>query len=243
MLNIVLISFIIFLTGPILSLNSIKSDLVSSDLPSVGSIILIGLIDAVLYGISLYFSIQTKIESQSNLNDERQFLQPISETLELILRTQTDLFDLIKDINKDNTTDQILIRNSRNKLTTYEFIQNDGLMEITKNISERLQFLKMNSFFNVDLFDRIYYYLFTSSFLLYIHQFILWIFQYLSRINPTKYLTYSFILSFVVLCQSSGLIYFLQMTRLVHLLSPISLYTFVIFIRSLINIHHYSFYT
>jgi hypothetical protein len=273
---------IIFIVGPILSTSyyySIKSDSVSTSLQSYGFIIAIGigLIDSALYGIGLYLSIQTvnELDDQrisvdrklvnypkdfrSIISHEKQLLQPISETIELLIRTQADLHTLIKDLVKNTTTDDVLMQNNANKLTTLEFIQKDGLMTIKKNINETLQLLKLNSLIsktnkksiyaylnhstpsNSYIFNRVHLYIFTCSFLLYIHQLALWFFQYLYTKNPKKYLSYPFILSVIILSQSLGLIYFLQITSIFHFLSPLYIYTCLFFIRSLISIYHHTY--
>ncbi|CAF0845264.1 unnamed protein product [Adineta ricciae] len=239
-LSWILISLTIFITGPIRNV----SYPYSTDLSISGYIVFItGFIDASLYGLSFYSSIHKKIDPRKHGDEEKQFLQPIHQTLEILLRTQTELVDLIKDITENNTTDEILQENTRNKLKTLEFVQKDGLIEITKRINERLDTIQSNSFSNFNLLDRIHYYLYTSSFLLYIHQFLLWIVQYLSYPNATKYQTCSFLLSLVILCQALGFIYFIHLTQIWSHRTPLYLYTYMFFIRSLISIYHYSFYT
>jgi hypothetical protein len=278
-LSFLSIILIIFIVGPILSTSyyySIKSDSVSTSLQSYGFIIAIGigLIDSAFYGIGLYLSVQTANELddqrisidrkivnypkdfRSTISHEKQLLQPISETIELLIRTQVDLHTLINDLVKNHTTDDVLMQNSANKLTTLEFIQKDGLMTIKKTINETLQLLKLNSSIrktnkksiyvylnhsNSYIFNRVHLYIFTCSFLLYIHQLALWFLQYLYTKNPKKYLTYLFMLSVIILSQSLGLIYFLQITSIFHFLSPLYIYTCLFFIRSLISIYHYTY--
>lgn len=269
-ISIILITFIV---GPILSTSyyhSIKSDSISIRLQSYDFIMAIGigLIDSALYGLSLYLSIQAVNDLDNQqisidrkmINDpkhfrsiiaqEKQLLQPISETIELLIRTQADLHGLIKELVKNNTTNDVLIQNTVNKLVTLDFIQKDGLITIKHNINESLQFLKLNSLHtyfnhstptNSDLSNRVHLYIFTCSFLLYIHQLVLWFFQYLFLKTPKKYHSYSFILSLIILSQSLGLMYFLQITNTFDFLSSLSVYTCIFFIRSLISIYHQSF--
>jgi len=210
--------------------------------------ITVGLIDSILYGICLYLSIEKMselYEQQISVAQEKQLLQPISETVELLIRTQNDFHDLIKDLVQDNTTNQVLIQNTLNKLTTLEFIQKDSIMTIQKNIHQDLQLFHTdfnNSILtNSYIINRIYFYISTFSFLLYIHQIILWFFQYLTLKNPKKYLSYSFILSVIIFSQSLGLIYFFHITNTFYFLSLLYIYTWLFFIRSLINIYHQTF--
>jgi len=218
--------------------------------------IIIGLIDSILYCIGLYLSLQTINELhqqrvsfdkdfRSIIVQEKQLLQPTSEIIELLIRTQRDLSGLIKDLIQNNTTDQLLIQNSLNKLTTLEFIQKDSVKTIKKNINKSLRLFNTN--FNnsilIDsyIIDRIYFYICTCSFLLYIHQIILWFLQYLTLKNSKKYLSYSVILSIIILSQSIGLIYFFHITNTFYFLSLLYMYTWILFIRSLISIYHYTF--
>ncbi|CAF1295237.1 unnamed protein product [Adineta steineri] len=265
------ILIITLIAGPILSTSYYYSN--KFNYTSYGFIIMIiiGLTDSILYGIGLYLSMKSvdELYNQQIIIDrkpidyhiiqEKQLLEPVSETIELFLRTQTDLYDLIDDLIKTNITDDILIQNSQNKLRTLKFIQNDSLMTIKTNISERLRILQLNSsvnninkkamhtYFNHSIlsnsfiFNRIYFYIFTYSFLLYLHQFVLWILQYLSLKNSMKYDSYSFIISIVILSQSLGLIYFLQVTNTFYFLSPVYFYTSIFFLRSLISIYHSCF--
>ncbi len=246
-----------FIVGPIIS-TSYYSNGVSTTLTSYGLIIAItiGLIDCILYSIGLYLSIQTMNELhdqrisvgkdfRSIIIKEKQLLQPTIETVEFLIRTQKDLYDLIKDLVQDNTTNHKLIQNTLNKLTTLEFIQKDSVMTIKKNVNDVLQLFHTdfnNSMLaNFDLFNRIYFYICTFSFLLYIHQIILWFLQYLTLKNSKKYSSYSFILSVIILSQSLGLMHFFHIINIFHCLSPLYIYTWIFFIRSLISIYHYSF--
>jgi hypothetical protein len=271
---IILTSFIV---GPIFSTSyyySIKSDVTSATLTSYGVIIsiTIGFIDSILYGVSLYSSTRTVNElydqriliDKKIINYHKHFQSIIAqqkqfgETIDVLLRTQTDLYDLIKEVVSDNNTDQMLAQNTRNKLTTLEFIQKDSLMTIIKNINKSLRLLKVNSLSNKNnkqllhnyinnstsnsyIFNRVYVFIFTFSFLQYIHQIVLWFFQYLTLKNPKKYLSYSLILSVIILNQSLGLIYFFHITNTFHFLSPLYVYTCIFFIRSLVTIYRYAF--
>jgi hypothetical protein len=246
-----------FIVGPIISA-SCYSNGVSTTLTSCGLIIaiIIGLIDSILYGIGFYLSIQTMNELhdqrisvhkdfRSIIIKEKQLLQPTIETVDLLIRTQKDLYDLIKDLVQDNTTNQELIQNSLNKLTTLEFIQKDSVMTIKKNVNDGLQLIHTdfnNSILaDSDLFNRIYFYICTFSFLLYIHQIILWFLQYLTLKNPKKYSSYSFILSIIILSQSLGLMHFFHIINILAFLSPLYIYTWIFFIRSLMSIYQYAF--
>lgn len=192
--------------------------------------IITGLIDSILYSICFYLS--------NNELPNQQISKPISETVELLIRTQNDLFDSIKDLVRDNTTGQMLIQNSLNKLTTLEFVQKDGLMTIKKNINQSLgNSILTNSY----LINRIYFYICTFSFLLFICQIILWIFNYLTLKNPKKYLSYLFILSIVILSQSLGLIYFFHITNTCRYLFWLYIYTWIFFIRNLLSIYYQTF--
>jgi hypothetical protein len=196
------------------------------------------IVDSTLYGISLYLSIQTMNELHDQGVSEKQLLQSTNKTIEILIRTQRDLYDLIKDLVQDNTTNQELIQNSLNKLTTLEFIQNNSVMIIKEG------FQLFRNGFNVSnsyLFNRIYFYICTFSFLLYIHQMFLWFLQYLTLKNRKKYLSYLFILSAIILTQSLGLIYFLQITNIFRFLSSLYIYTWILFIRSLASIYHHAF--
>ncbi|CAF1146037.1 unnamed protein product [Adineta steineri] len=151
------ILIITLIAGPILSTSYYYSN--KFNYTSYGFIIMIiiGLTDSILYGIGLYLSMKSvdELYNQQIIIDrkpidyhiiqEKQLLEPVSETIELFLRTQTDLYDLIDDLIKTNITNDILIRNSQNKLRTLKFIQNDSLMTIKNNISERLRILQLNS--------------------------------------------------------------------------------------------------
>ena len=208
-----------FIVGPICSTSyyySIKSDVSSTSLTSYGCIVslTIALIDSVLYGISFYLSTQTVNDQRIPINShkhfqsiivqEKQLLKPINEKIELFLRTQTDLYSLIKEIINDNHTDETLIENTRNKLTTLEFLQKDSIMTIQENVNKSLRLLKNKSLINKNnklllhndfIFDRIYLFIFTISLLIYIHQIVLWFFQYIALKNPKKY-CFIFIYSF-----------------------------------------------
>jgi hypothetical protein len=206
--------------------------------------IIIAIIDAILYGTGLYLSIETIDELHDQRNEDFQSIikqqkQSNNEVMDVLIRTQIDLYDLIKDLVQNNTSDQ---QNSLNKLNTLEFVQKDSIMTIKNNINENLQLFHTN--FNQSilsdsfLFDRINFYICTSSLLLYIQQIILWFLQYLTLQNPKQYLIYSFILSAIILSQSLGFIYFLQITSTSSFPSALYIYTFIFFLRSLISLYH-----
>ncbi|CAF2951791.1 unnamed protein product [Rotaria sp. Silwood2] len=198
---------------------------------------------------------------QSIITQEKHLLQPMSQAIDTLIENQRNLHDLIKNLVKDNQnhTDQILIQNTLNKLEIFEFIEQSTLMIIKKNISESLQLLKFNLSINKNnpqshenyfndltvlssfLFNRTYLFIFTFSFLLYIHQVFLWVFQYLTLQNPEKYFSYSFILSIIIWSQSLGLIYFIEITKTFSHFSLLFIYACLFFIRSFITSYPYSF--
>ncbi|CAF1399880.1 unnamed protein product [Rotaria sordida] len=193
---------------------------------------------------------------QSIITHEKHLLQSINQVTDLLIENQMNLHDVMKDVIKDNQnhTDSILIQNIRNKLEILKFIEKDGLMTIKENINDSLQLLKFNLSINKNhqqlhetyfndivllnsyLFNRIYLFIFTFSFLLYIHQILLWFFQYLTLNNPDKYFSYSFILSIIILSQSLGLIYFIEITKTFSYLSLLYIYACIFFIRSFITL-------
>lgn len=246
--------FTILFVGPFLSRPedpNTKSAAVSTRLPSYACLIVV-LIDAAIYGTVLYLSIQGagKLVSMK-LTDEEQFLQPISSALETITRTENDLYEIIEELSKETTVKQALRENLRSKLTTLRFLHNDSLSIVTKNISQRLHLLKSRtasvlppaSSSNTILMDRARYYVFTCSALLFIEQLVLWAFQYLSLTSSSTYLSCSFIIALIILSQSLGLVYFLQLTDIFPFPSLLCIYTGVLFIRSFASIHHYCFHT
>ncbi|CAF1354853.1 unnamed protein product [Rotaria sp. Silwood1] len=198
----------------------------------------------------------------SIIRHEKNLVQPISQAIDILTTNQMNLHDLIKDLveNNQNHTNQVLIQNILNKFEIFEFIEKDGLMTIKKNINESLQLLKFNlsdnnnsinnlqshenyfndlTLLNSYLFNRIHLFIFSFSFLLYIHQILLCVFQYLTLKNPEKYFSYSFILSIIILSQSLALIYFIEITKTFSYLSSLSIYACIFFIRSFITIYQY----
>ncbi|CAF0901012.1 unnamed protein product [Rotaria sp. Silwood1] len=196
----------------------------------------------------------------SIITQEKHLLQPITHAIDILIENQMNLHDMIKDLITDNQnhTDQILIQNTLNKFEMLEFIEKTGLMTIKKNINESLRLLNFNlpnnknnlqshetyfndlTLLNSYLFNRIYLFIFTFSSLLYIYQNLLWFFQYLTLKNPEKYSSYSYILSIIMISQSLGLIYFIEITKTFSYLSPLYIYACILLIRSCITSYRYS---
>jgi hypothetical protein len=247
-----------FIVGPIFSVfyrSSIQPNTVFTGLTSCSIAVTVGLVDTALYSIGLYLSIQAANELylQRTSDDKKMIIQePISRTIESLTLTQTTLHDLIKNFLKENNTDPRLIQITLDKLATLEFSYKDDIEKINKSLQLNQSVNKNNQqslhinfipskLSNSHLFDRVYFFIFTFSFLLYIHQIVLWFFQYLSLQNLKKYSSYSFILSVIILGQSLGFIYFLQITNTFYFLSPLYMYTCILFLRSLSTIYHYAF--
>ncbi|CAF1316021.1 unnamed protein product [Rotaria magnacalcarata] len=280
--SFILIILTNIITGPISIASNyylIKSDSISTSLTSCNLLITIsfGLMDSILYGIGLYLSMRTVYEShdqrtlsnkqmlhyherfESILIKEKHLLEPVSQQIDILIQNQINLDALIKDLVNDNYRDQPSIENILNKLTTLNFIQNDSIITIQKNIKKSIRLLKLNSTINENnpglnqnyfgdlvlsndyLYHRIYSFIFSISFLIYIHQILLWFFQYLTLKNPEKYISYSLILSIVIIFQSLTLIYFIEITNTFHYLSPLYIYTCLFFIRSFITIYQNCF--
>ena len=275
----VLVTFIFGPIFPTSYCHSIKSDVSTTSVASFHFMITVtaGFIDLVLYAIGLYLSIQTinqlrgqqicsdsKIINyqkhfQSIIEQEKQLLQSISQSIELLMRTQIDLHDLIEDIIQHNRKDQMLMQNTVNKLAVLDFIQKDSAITLKKNVNESLQLLKLNSLINqdnkeshqtyinnsaisnCDLSDRVYLFILSFSFLQYIDQIVLWILCYLTSKFPENYYSYSFILSVIILSQSFGLIYFIEITKMFDYFCPLYVCTCIFIIRSFVTIYQYSF--
>ncbi|CAF3343747.1 unnamed protein product [Rotaria socialis] len=280
--SFILIILTNIITGPISIVSNyylIKSDSISTSLTSCNLMITIsfGLMDSILYGIGIYLSMRTVYESHDQLTlsnkqivhyhkrfesiliKEKHLLEPIGQQIDILIQNQINLDALINDLVKDNYRDQPLIENILNKLATLNFIQNDSIRTIEKNIKESIRLLKLNSTINENnpglhqnyfdtlvlsndyLYDRIYSFIFSISFLIYIQQILLWLLQYLTLKNPEKYISYSFILSTIIICQSLTLIYFIEITNTFHYLSPLYIYTCLFVIRSFIVIYQNCF--
>lgn len=140
--------------------------------------LIVGLLDAMFYIVSLNFSVPTTMT-----NDPQSFRE-INQTFELL-------------------------RCSKECLQT--------------NSTERL-------------FHRVQFFILTYSFLLYIHQIVLWVLRYLSSQN-FAWNSSTFIAAIVLLVQTFGLISFLQITEFYHCCSPLSLYLCLMSIRSFASIY------
>lgn len=188
-------------------------------------IIIAGLMDSILYITCFYLSILND-DNNNNNNSKQQ-----KETIDLLMRTQNDLYDLIKDLVQNTTTNQILIQNSLNQLKTLEFIHKDSLMIIKNTIYEN----------NSISTDQMYFYICTYSFLLYIYQIFQWILHYFILKNSKIYFLYSYILSGIILSQSLGLIYCFHITNTFYSLLLLYIYTWIFFIRNLFIISHQTY--
>ena len=215
-----------FFAGPIRCYYPDKSNRIS-----IAIILAVALFDLILYMTVLYLSIQTR--------DQLYNLQKsTSETVDMLLRTQDDLYEFIRDVVRNETSNQSLLDQSLQTLRTLQFFHQDIVTTIQKNVNESLQLFESGSSECI-LFSRISFYTYTVALLLYIEQVILWIFQYLIVTKSNKYWTHSVILSITMLTQSLGLIYFSHLTHI----SLLYLYKWIFFIRSSMTMYYYSLST
>ena len=191
--------------------------------------IILALFDFILYITILYLSIQMNEEFyDSQRSTIKQSLQLNSEAVQILIRTQSDLYDFMNDLAQNETWSK--------KLSTLQFIHRDNVMTIEKNINDSLQLFQSNSF-DCFLSRQISFYTHTVSLLIYMEQIIQWFFQYLTLKNFNKYSTHVVILSIIILTQSLGLIYFFHLTSI----SSLYLYTWIFLVRSSMTMYHYSF--
>jgi len=220
--NFCLIVLKILFSGSIINTNHVSNLMIP----------IVGLIDFIFYTMSLYLSMHMINESQSQII-LRQLFKPMNENIDILIQIQTDLYDLIKDIVQNNSTEQVLIQNTLNKLTTLEFVHQDTITMIKKNIDTISQ-ISLSS-------KELRFFICTFSFLIFIYQIILWYLQYLSLKNSKTNQFYSFILCIIILSQSFAFLYFLQITSIVDSrYSPLFIYVCVLFFRSCINIYYYT---
>lgn len=212
-----------FFAGPIACHYSNKSNRISAVIT-----LILALFDLILYATVLYSSIETR-DQLYNLHKSN------IGSVEMLIRTQTDLYEFIKDLVRNQTSDEKLMDNSLMTLRTLQFFHRDIVATIQQDVNESLELLQSGSSDCVPS-NRISFYIYTVSILLYIEQIISWIFQYLTVTISHKYSTYSVILSIVILTQSLGLIYFLHLTQM----SFIYIYTWIFLIRSSMTMYYYS---
>ena len=230
MSNLLSTIFRTFILGPIIG-TSYSSNKWSN-------LIIIAVLDATLHGICLYLSTETTngLAEQLIIEQQKQSFQLSQQAMDVLIRTQGDLFDLLKDSVHNDTSNRL-----SNKLRALEFVQKDSLMIIKKNIDESLDYFNQSILKDSYLFDRIDFYICTSSLLLYIQQLILWFLQYLTTKNPEQYLSCSLILSAIILTRSFGFLYFLQLTIVSPFPSGLSIYICIVFLPSLISIYRHAF--
>lgn len=191
--------------------------------------IILALFDFILYITILYLSIQMNEEFyDSQRSTIKQSLQLNSEAVQILIRTQSDLYDFMNDLAQNESWSK--------KLSTLQFIHRDNVMTIGKNINDSLQLFQSNSS-DCFLSRQISFYTHTVSLLIYMEQIILWFFQYLTLKSFNKYSTHVVILSIIILTQSLGLIYFCHLTNI----SLLYLYTWIFLVRSSMTMYHYSF--
>lgn len=262
----ILIIITTIITGP--NFNTSDYELIKSNSKPKPSLsyafvitIALGLMDSVLYFTSLHSSIQliNKFHNQtipsnkeaSHYSNHSQFklLESVSQTLETLIINQKNLDELTNELIHNLNVEPMLLENVINKFQVLQYVQRDSITQINGHVNESIQLLKLNSIANKTdsvllnsyLFDRIYLFIFSISFLIYIYQILLWIFKYLSLKDLKTYSSYSLIVSIFTIAKVICLIYFIEMMNMFHYMFPLYIFMCLTFIRSSIIIYQNSF--
>ena len=243
------------IVGPILSTYRVPSSQVdkadsNSGLYSTTVPVLIGLADVAVYSAGLWLWIQAVHSHDYQrvhmiIDEDTLAIEQINASMVSLTIAQATLYDLVTSFVQDNDTDPQLVKLTREKLRTLNFLYADDATSIEsriKKLDDDFQFLRINtSRLAPTTNDRLQLFIISYSFLLYIHQIALWICQYLMLRNPRAWSPYTCVLAIVLLSQSLGFIFFLLIINLAHFLSLLHTFTYLIAIRSLMSLYHYAY--